>query len=268
MQAYGGVSIVNALPSWYGSSMAINLKVKVEIREGKRVYSQESELIKTILNYFKEKYSIPDIEVDIESELPQKSGLKSSSAVSVALIAEIAKQYDLRNINPPILSAILSLKAGVSYTGALDDAVASYCGGIAFTYNKMFRIVKLENLEDNLSILILAKGGRQKPVNLNELRKYSHVFEEIFKIALKDYLTAMKMNGILIANILGYSLEPIEIALKKGALAAGISGNGPSYFAVSKNGEEGPIYESLKKFGDVIIVRPVSLDCKDLSIKD
>ncbi|QGA67730.1 shikimate kinase [Sulfolobus sp. E11-6] len=268
MQAYGGVSIINALPSWYGSSMAVNLKVKVEIREGKRDYSKESDLIRVIIDYFKEKYSIPDIVVDIESELPQKSGLKSSSAVSVALIAEIAKRYNLKNINPPVLSAILSLKAGVSYTGALDDATAAYCGGVAFTYNKTFRIVKLDNPGSDLSVLILARGGRQKSVNLNELRKYNHVFEEIFRIALKDYLTAMKINGILIANILGYPLDPIEIALKNGALAAGISGNGPSYFAVSKYGEEGPVYESLKRFGDVIIARPVSLDCKDLPIKD
>ncbi|MEM3680822.1 MAG: shikimate kinase, partial [Metallosphaera sp.] len=36
MQAYGGVSIINALPSWYGSSMAIDMKVKVRVWEGKR----------------------------------------------------------------------------------------------------------------------------------------------------------------------------------------------------------------------------------------
>ncbi|WP_338600110.1 shikimate kinase [Sulfolobus tengchongensis] len=268
MQAYGGISVVNALPSWYGSSMAVNLKINVTIKEGKRDYTKESELIRTIVDYFKEKYLIPDIVVDIESELPQKSGLKSSSAVSVALISEIAKRYNINNVNPPILSAILSLKAGVSYTGALDDATSSYCGGISYTHNKYFQVIKMDNPKDDLVILILAKGGRQKSVKLYELKKYNSVFEEIFKIALKDPLVAMKMNGILIANILGYQLDPIEVSLRKGALAAGISGNGPSYFAVTKDGEEGPIYESLKRFGDVIISRPVDLDCKDISIKN
>jgi len=76
MQTYGGVSIINALPSWYGSSMAVNLKVKVEIKEGKRDYSKESDLIRVIIDYFKEKYSIPDIVVDIESELPQMMWIK------------------------------------------------------------------------------------------------------------------------------------------------------------------------------------------------
>ncbi|MEM0200307.1 MAG: shikimate kinase [Saccharolobus sp.] len=266
MQAYGGVSIVNALPSWYGSSLAINLKVDVNIKEGKRDLTRENTLISTIINYFKEKYSIPDITVDIKSEIPQKSGLKSSSAVSVALIHEIVKRYGIKDVSPPKLSAILSLKAGVSYTGALDDAVASYCGGVSFTNNKYFQIIKTEDPPSDLVILLLARGGRQKEVNINKLKKYKHVFEEIFRISIKDIILGMKINGILIANILDYPIDPIETALKNGALASGISGNGPSYFAVCKEGEEGKVYESLKKFGDVIITKPVNLDCKDLPI--
>ncbi|TRM97683.1 shikimate kinase, partial [Sulfolobus sp. E1] len=125
MQAYGGVSIVNALPSWYGSTMALNMKVSVNVKEGIRDRSKETDLIKIIIDYFKEKYSIPDILVEVNSELPQQGGLKSSSAVSVALISEIYRKFDIKDpIFPPILSAILSIKAGVSYTGALDDATA------------------------------------------------------------------------------------------------------------------------------------------------
>jgi len=267
MQAYGGVSVVNALPSWYGSSMAVNLKVNVNVREGKRDLTKENKLIKVIIDYFKEKYLIPDIIVEINSELPQKGGLKSSSAVSVALIAEIVKNYKIIGIDIPKLSAILSLKAGVSYTGALDDAVAAYCGGISFTYNKFFKVIKMEQAPKDLVIVILVKGERQINININQLKKYRLIFEDIFTISLKDFLLAMKLNGILIANILGYPLEPIENAIKKGALASGISGNGPSYFAVCKEGEEGPIYETLKKYGDVIITRPVDLDCQSTSVK-
>ncbi|TRM96102.1 hypothetical protein DJ530_13045 [Sulfolobus sp. E1] len=92
------------------------------------------------------------------------------------------------------------------------------------------------------------------------------IFEEIFQIGLRDPLEAMKLNGILIANLLGYSLDPVRDALKKGAVASGISGNGPSYFAIVKEGDEGPVYEILKRYGNVIITRPMNLDCKDLSI--
>ncbi len=267
MQAYGGVSIVNALPSWYGSTMALDIRVSVNVKEGIRDRSKETNLIKVIIDYFKEKYSIPDILVEVNSELPQQGGLKSSSAVSVALISEIFRKFDIRDpIFPPVLSSILSIKAGVSYTGALDDATAAFCGGISYTYNKYFKIIKVQKPIGDISVLVLTRGGRQINIDIKKLRDFQMIFEEIFSIALKDPLEAMKLNGILIANLLGYSIDPIRDALKKGAIASGISGNGPSYFAVVKEGDEGPVYEILKRYGNVIITRPMHLDCKDLPI--
>jgi shikimate kinase len=255
MQTYGGISIVNAIPSWYGSSLAVDLKVKVDIEEGHSTY--QSSLVKTILEYFKEKYKISDLNVNIISEIPQMSGLKSSSAVSTALIGAISERFGIE-INVPKLSSILSIKSGVSLTGAYDDATAAYYGGASFTYNKEFKLIKMENFSKDISILILAVGNRPN-IDLKILRKYNLLFEEIFKIALRDIITAMKLNGLAIAEILGYDKSPIISALKSGAIAAGISGNGPSIFALCKEGDEGPIYENLSKYGKVIITRAVEI---------
>lgn len=256
MQTYGGVSVVNAIPSWYGSTMAVNLKVKVEIREGE--YKGDSKLVKAILEYVKEKYGLGPFDVSVYSEIPQMSGLKSSSAVSTALLGEIKRRYNL-NIDVPKLSAILSIKAGVSYTGALDDAVAAYYGGVSYTYNKEFKVIRKINPPEGISILILAKGDRPK-VNLEELRKYKLIFKEIFELSLRDLFAAMKYNGVLVAEILGYDTTPLEEISRKGALAYGVSGNGPSMFAVCKEGEEGPVYDILSKYGKVIKASVVYLE--------
>ncbi|EWG07808.1 MAG: shikimate kinase [Candidatus Aramenus sulfurataquae] len=260
MQTYGGVSVVNAIPSWYGSSMAVDLKVEVKVEEGEEI-GEQSALVKTIVDYFRQKYNLPRLRVKITSEIPQMSGLKSSSAVSTALIGEISRKYGI-DVDVPKLSAILSIKAGVSVTGALDDAVAAYYGGVSFTYNKEFKVIKKQSPPDGLVVLILARGNRQR-VDLNSLKRYSALFQEIFKVALSDVITAMRLNGVAVAEILGYEKEPILEAMRTGALAYGVSGNGPSMFAVTKEGEEGPVYERLSKYGKVTITRAVDLESRD-----
>jgi len=261
MQTFSGVSVVNALPSWYGSSMAVDLKVEVEIEEISECKKFDNVLIDTILDFFYANYKIPCLKVKIISQIPEKSGLKSSSAVSTALIGEIAKKYDIK-IDVPKYSAILSLKAGVSYTGALDDASSSYYGGVAFTYNKDFKILEIQHPPE-VSVIILPRGNRKINVDLLTMRKYSLIFEEIFKISRKDVITGMRLNGILVAHILGYDTKEIEEALRKGALASGISGNGPSVFAVTKLGEEGPIVDVWSKYGNVVVTKVVDYVSRD-----
>ena len=255
MQTFSGVSVVNALPSWYGSTMAIDLRVEVKIEETKECKKYNNALIDAILDFFYTSYKIPCLDVKVFSQIPEKSGLKSSSAVSTALIGEIAKKYNIE-IDVPKYSAILSLKAGVSYTGAFDDAVASYYGGVSFTYNKEFKILEIQHPPE-VSIILLPRGNRKINIDLSNIRKYRLIFEEIFKISRKDIITGMKLNGILIAHILGYETKEIEEALQKGALASGISGNGPSVFAVTKIGEEGPIIDAWSKYGNVIVTKAV-----------
>lgn len=251
-RAYAGVSVVNAIPSWYGSSMAVNLEVEARVSYGRRS-GNESQLVTEILRYYEEKYGSSFV-AEVISPLPQGSGLKSSSAVSVAIIDALNKLVGA-NEDPPKLSAILSLKAGVSVTGAIDDASASYYGGISFTYNKENKILRIVSPPSGIVLVLKLKGGRS-PVNVGLLRKYEVLFRDIFELALQgDLFRAMRMNGFLVAEILGYDTSLLERAMKKGALAAGISGNGPSSFAVCKEGEEGPV---LELFGeDTRVVLPV-----------
>jgi shikimate kinase len=256
MWAFAGISVVNAIPSWFGSTMAINIRIEVDIEEGKGVHSK---LTKTIVDYFIENFEIPELKVKVRSPIPPESGLKTSSAVAVALIEAIKAEYNLININTPKLTAELSIKAGVSITGAYDDAIAAYHGGISFTNNKENKIIELRNPRKDIVAIILARSGRPK-IDYNNLRKFENLFKEIFGIALKgDIITAMRLNGIAIAEILGYDTTLIRKALERSALAAGISGNGPSIFAIAKKGKEGPIVDLFSNAGEVMIAEPAKI---------
>ncbi|MGC9047763.1 MAG: shikimate kinase [Caldisphaera sp.] len=245
--AYGGISIVNAVPCGNGAVMPIDLKVYA--REGKS--SKDSSLTIAIKDYIRKKYNILT-DFYIESEIPEGMGLKSSSAVSVAAISSIANK--IGNPYPPYLSAKISKEYGLSITGAFDDAVASYTGMISFTNNYSFNIVKLEKNAEELKAIILIKESRH-PINLDLMRKRCNKFNSAYKMALEGRIyDAMILNGKLMAEINGYSLEIIDNALKKGALSAGISGNGPSYFALTKNGEEGSIIDLFSTYGKLIVV--------------
>lgn len=256
MWAYAGVSVVNAIPAWLGSTMAVNLRIEVSIEEGS---GDHSGLVKTIIDYFKQRIGIPELRVTVKSPIPPGSGLKSSSAVAVALIEAIKSRYGLSNIDTPKLASELSIRAGVSVTGAYDDATASYHGGITFTNNKENRLLDLREPPEDLSVIILARGGRAG-IDPSLLRRFEDLFAEIFNIAMKgDIITAMRLNGIAIAEILGYEVEPIRAALKLGALASGVTGNGPSIFAVTRKGEEGPIIDIYSRLGNVIVTEPARI---------
>ena len=78
---YGGVSIINAIPSLRGGAMAIDLPVRVNASKGE---CPMDEFTSFIVKYasarlgIKEEYCIR-----VNSNIPVASGLKSNSAVAV-----------------------------------------------------------------------------------------------------------------------------------------------------------------------------------------
>lgn len=257
MYAYGGITVVNAVPAWLGSAMAIDLKVKVyvDICKSAEKCNYQSELIEYIVKYFMRRYGIPKIGVNVVSDIPPSSGLKSSSAVSVAAIRCISTRFSIYEPSIPRLAAELSKLAGISITGALDDAAASYYGGVVFTDNLNMSILKVLDMHKEYSAVLLFHRANRNPVDIDMLRRYAHIFRDIFEIAYQgNIFRAMTLNGLLIARLLGYNEDIPRKALEKGALAAGVSGNGPTIFAIVRKCDEGSIYEYFSKYGYVKIV--------------
>ena len=162
----GSATIINAIATGYGSAFGIDLSIKAEARFGKPGIHCSSDLgadpklmnicVKNVLNHYDiaADNSLEDsitnldfgtgegIEIKTESNLPLGSGLSSSSALSNAVVKAAASLIESNfNLNPLSDMELInlgiesSLEAGVTITGAFDDASASYFGGITITDN-------------------------------------------------------------------------------------------------------------------------------------
>ncbi len=78
----------------------------------------------------------------------------------------------------------------------------------------------------------------------------------------------MKLNGVLASAALSSRYAPILAALDKGALGAGVSGNGPSIAAVAYEDEIDEIKSALSKFEGRIIISKVNNQKASVGIID
>lgn len=245
----GAISIVNAIATKKGATVGIGLNVNAEVRaylgdSGISVtrtdnHSLSSKLIeKTIMN------AVPSdileshrFEVKIASEIPAGIGLKSSSAISVAVALACSRAFKLSMSSQQILLASVnaSIESKVSITGAYDDACSCYHGGYNVTDNARRATVRHQRAPTNMSAVILIPK-KLKRGNVKRLRLLEPVFEYAWKIARKtDYWKAMTVNGLAVASALESPSSIITDVIEKGAIAASVSGNGPAIAAVIKN---------------------------------
>ncbi|MEM2750720.1 MAG: shikimate kinase [Nitrososphaerales archaeon] len=267
--AHGAISIVNAIASGKGGALGIKLKVEAEVEifkgEGISVEilnakNENLDLAKKSVERVFKALSISNLgaKVITKSEIPIAKGLKSSSAVSNAIIlatcAALDKSFD--DIDLIKLGVEASLESGVSITGAFDDACASYFGGFVLTDNYSRHIVKLEPSPNHLQVVIYVPEMKlyTKDVNKSNLEKLSPLVNEIFKLAEKgDYWKALTLNGLVYSAALGFSPQPIIDALMNGALAAGLSGKGPAIAAVCEENVVNKIASSWSKLPGKVI---------------
>lgn len=265
---HGAVSIVNAIATGNGSSLGISLKViaEVELNRGRGVRfltgKNEDRLINNIVRNTMPKEMIDNnqIIIRVKSEIPIGYGLKSSSAVSnaVALACSRLAREDIDDYAVLDAAVRASLDAKVSITGAYDDATACYFGGFTVTDNYARRLIRREEAPENLYAIIFLPRNTPRG-DVRRLSNLSDLFTDAFRLAeAGDYWKAMKLNGVLASAALSSRYAPIMAMLERGALAAGISGNGPSIAAVAYEDEIDEIKSALSKFEGRIIISKVN----------
>lgn len=247
--AYGAVTIVNAIACGYGAALGVDLWTEAAVEltdnpnvvEGKIVNdpSESTRLIektvKRILRYFRleDKFGAY---VETRSNIPIARGLKSSSvaanAISLATLSALDRTLD--DLTVVKLGVEASIDAGVTVTGAFDDASASYFGNITVTDNLKRRILKTFKPEiKNVLIYVPEEKYYTVESDVSKMRVFEKEVKAIHRLALEgDYWTAMTLNGILYSSILGFSPEVAISAIENGAVAAGLSGKGPAVAAV------------------------------------
>lgn len=165
----GSATVINAISTGCGSAFGIGLYVDVQARLKpsktilKAADGVDTTLMDICVRKVLEKFKITTgIMVKTSSTLPVASGLSSSSATSNAVVMatyralvenglvseDSLSDYDLIN-----LAIDASLEAGVTITGAFDDASASFFGGLTITHNPRREILYNRPMEEQ-SILI------------------------------------------------------------------------------------------------------------------
>jgi len=267
---HGAVSIVSAIANKKGATLGIELKVEVTIEtsEGKGIVIQSenrslsSRLInKTIEKIVSKKYLEKNkMLITINSEIPTGYGLKSSSAISSAIALACAKIFKPKLTDKQILVAGVdaSIESKVSITGAYDDACSCYYGGFNVTDNGKRKRIHFERIPSNLIAVIFIPKNRKRG-NLKRLKILSPVFNNAWELAKgKKYWESMTINGLATSAILNSDPKIIIDLIEKGALAASVSGNGPSIAAIVKKENVSNIKKVFEALEGNIIVSKVN----------
>ncbi|MEM2922603.1 MAG: shikimate kinase, partial [Candidatus Bathyarchaeia archaeon] len=269
--AYGAVTIVNAISCGLGAALGINLKTEATVRltnepsrvEGK-ILSDPNEgtmLIEKTVKGVLRHFNLEDHHgayVETTSNIPVARGLKSSSAaanaITLATISALGEDVDdLTAIN---LGVDASIEAGVTVTGAFDDACASYFGNVLITDNYERKILKKIQPEGDYVVLIYVPPVKMYTTksDVNRMKIVAGEVKAIHKIALSgDYWRAMTLNGLVYSAVLGYDPNIAIDALAAGAVAAGLSGKGPAIAAVVPKDRISDVRNVWEKYGGSLI---------------
>ncbi len=243
---HGAISIVNAIATGKGATLGISPKVEVimESMPGSGIsiksdsQSLSSRLITKTIEKIVSKKQLSETKLNLllDSEIPTGYGLKSSSAISSVVALAAAKLFKQKIDDSKILLAGVnaSIETKVSITGAYDDACACYYGGFMVTDNYKRKIVSSKKAPTNLKVVIFIPKSRKRG-NVKKLKTLNPVFERAWNFAKNaDYWNAMILNGFATSSILNSDPKLITNLVEKGAIAASISGNGPSIAAITK----------------------------------
>jgi shikimate kinase len=260
--SHGAMTVVNAVSTGRGAALGVDLKVKVKVNilERETTVSTGSTLLDVVCKRFLERMGVNGlgVKLSIESEIPQAVGMKSSSAVVNALILALADALGTKLEAKQVLkmNAQYSREAGVSITGAIDDAAACLLGGIRVTDNTQDAIVKSYAAKEEKVVFLIPKGVTRVDFKSKIDASLKHNALTAYTLALiGKYYEAINLNGFVYAHAFGYPEEPIILARRCGAVACGLSGNGPACAALVEEENLEKLIECWGEIGRIIVSR-------------
>jgi shikimate kinase len=266
-RVHGAVSIVNAMANGLGAALGVGLRVEASCRlveepifrvcSGSRVLKPGSLPEKVCRLILRDHGLQKGCEVSVYSKIPARKGLKSSSAVSSAVALACLKEVsgEARLLEAAKYSAEASIQAGVSVTGAFDDASACLLGGVVVTDNFERRLIARRLVDDQLRVVILIPPGGMLSgrINTSVFKPVEPLMRLAHRLALNgEEWLAMSLNGLTVSTALGFDVKPALEALKNGAVAAGVSGKGPAVAAVVRPQDVERVRAALSRFGKIV----------------
>jgi len=241
---HGAATIVSAVATGRGAAFGIDLPVTVTYRiegEGLEVTTSRGlspRLVECCLALLRERRGIAGgARVTVESSIPPSRGLKSSSAVANTVLRAAARAHGVPLPDREVLdlSVDAAIAAGVTITGAFDDAAACLLGGVAVTDNRSRTILRTAFLPADL-VAVVHIPRRETPKARVARLDFSGIAGDVqaaVELALRgDYPAAMNANGAAYARVLDVDPEVADRARRSGAVAASVSGTGPATVAL------------------------------------
>jgi shikimate kinase len=265
---HGAVSILNAIPTWIGGALGVDLWTKAEawvIDEPGRIETEipsgeDPNLVIETVRLILQRTERSDLglRVRTRSNIPIGRGLKSSSAASDAVALAVARLVGLECDSEEIvrLAVEASIRAGVTITGAYDDAYTCYYGGINITDNKSRKVLLRRMAPEDVVVVISVPEEKiyTRSVDVGRLSTFREVCLKAARLALQEkFWDAMILNGLAIASALDLDPSPILDALRAGAIAAGVSGTGPAIAAITLPKRIDDVRKALRDYGDLLV---------------
>lgn len=263
----GAVTLVNAIATGRGAAFGISLETDatVSLEPGEGAFEADCpedgrELVAGCVRAVADRAGAGAVRgtATVRSEIPISRGLKSSSAASnaVTLAAARALGVDLSDDGLLGIAVDESVRAGVTVTGAFDDASACLLGGVVVTDNSERSVIRRDRAPEDLVAVIQVPSRRilKRDVDRHRFAEEAPSFDEALSAALKgDYVTAMTLNSRACSRVLDLSEEVAEAARAAGAYAAGITGTGPATVMLCRRDRRKEMLAVARRFeGDVL----------------
>ncbi|WP_340818749.1 shikimate kinase [Methanolobus sp. WCC4] len=261
--ALGAGTVINAIATWKGAAFGIDLKTfaDVELSEDvsgisgliEGIPDADTTLIENSVSYVLDHFGVEmGGTVTTRSEVPLASGLKSSSAAAnasvLATLSAIGEELDpFESVKIGVQAA---LDAGVTITGALDDACASFYGGFVVTDNKGMKLLKRTEQEYNVLIFAPDERSFSSGTDVSRSRLIAPWVDIAYELSMQgEYEKAMTQNGFLYCSALGFDTEFLMRALELGVTGVTLSGTGPSYVALVNEQQAGELEDAWNDLG-------------------
>ena len=256
--APGAGTVLNALATGRGSAFALDFETAahVELDDSGTVAGEidgqpdaDTDLIERCVALAVEHWgddpaatpALPDPDaaggtVRTESEVPTAAGLKSSSAAANAAVLATADALGLAGIVDHEAACRLGVQAareaGVTVTGAFDDASASMLGGLTVTDNTADELLAREEVDWDALVWTPPERAYSADADAERCELVAPMARLVEELALDgEYGTAMTVNGLAFSAALGFDPEPAVEAMPH-ADGVSLSGTGPSVVAV------------------------------------
>lgn len=237
-------TVLNALATGRGSAFAIDeyVEATVSLDDTGRVTGQiagapdaDTTLVEACAQSVIDAYGDGEgCAVRTETEVPMAGGLKSSSAAANATVLATldALGADLDREAACRIGVDAARAAGVTVTGAFDDASASMLGGVTVTDNTEDELLGRSELRREVAVFVPDERAYSADADVDRCERIAPTAKVVEELALDGrYGEAMTVNGFAFCAALEFDPTPMVDALPA-VEGVSLSGTGPSYVAI------------------------------------